>query len=108
MHCQIKEAIIDNWSFANNIKTFNNGDVYLYEITGNRRSFGTSYVVGDSAGTSETFEIAQDTTTVTEDRITIRLFSMTIYILTLDGDNVAFYQKLFSLNDFDVSTYLRL
>lgn len=96
VRCEIKEARVHN-VYLRTCKKFDNGDVYLYEV-------GTSYQIGDNSGEfSREFEIKRYNTVVTEDRITVQYFSWAIWIFTSDGNNIAFYQDLFSLEDFDVS-----
>lgn len=102
IHCKIKEAIVDK-RFPRSSQTYNNRDMYLYEIIDEGASTMKYFEVGDKSSTfiSE-FPIDQHNTTVIKDKITI-IWAYETITLTLDGDTFAFYQNLFLLEDFSVS-----
>lgn len=103
---QIKSAIIYD-TVNGSSKTFDTGDVYLHEISNDYdySLYGPPYVVGDDSGEfSDKLEIRPYNTVVTDDGITIIFSTTTVFILTLDGNNVALYQELLMpYYDFDVS-----
>lgn len=77
---------------------------YLYEIDNDKSMFKPFYVVEDRSGKlSKHFDMAPYNTVVTDDRITVTYLWMTVSIFALDGNIASFYQKLLSLEDFDVS-----
>lgn len=76
----------------------------MFEIVSENSSYVRSFDVEDeSAESSQPFVIDPYNTIVTEDRITIQYFFLTIFIFAMNGNNAAFYQELFPLEDFDVS-----
>lgn len=103
-HCKIGHAKIKNKLLAS-VQTINNGDVYLYELTGKGSSSQKFYEVGDELGEiSPKFLMAPYNVAVTGDEITIKYIQFTIKLtLDADADTFAFYEDLFSLGDFPVS-----
>lgn len=100
---QIKKAETYD-TYDESSKTFDKGDVYLYEINDDENLFGPSYEIEDGSGElSERFDMGQHNTIVTDDKLAVRFINTIVFIFPLDGNNVAFYQDLMPLQDFDVS-----
>lgn len=101
--CKLKKVRIDFLAAGTGPQTFNNGDVYLYEIIEEFSNILQEYVVGDDSNEfSQHFAICQCFTVVTESKIIIKWHNRFLTI-TVDENPFEFYKRFFSLDDFPVS-----